>query len=151
VLRTLSKFAGLAGLRLGYGIFTPEIAAALWKVKAPYNLNHAAQVAGVAALSDLPWLRDKAARILAGRAVLEAGLAALPGVRVYPSAANFLLLRMLGGPAAADNVYEGLRERGILIRRYSHGPLLGCLRVSVGTEEQNAILLKEMERLCPTL
>jgi histidinol-phosphate aminotransferase len=57
---------------------------------------------------------------------------------------------MLGGPAAADNVYEGLRERGILIRRYSHGPLLGCLRVSVGTEEQNAILLKEMERLCPT-
>jgi histidinol-phosphate aminotransferase len=150
VLRTLSKFAGLAGLRLGYGVFTPEIAAALWKVKAPYNLNLAAQVAGVAALGSLPWLRDKVARILGGRALLETGLAALPGVRTYPSAANFLLLRMRGGPAAADAVYEGLRQRGILIRRYGHGPLIGCLRISVGTEEQNAVLLKEMERLCRT-
>ena len=150
VLRTLSKFAGLAGLRLGYTVVVPEIAEALWKIKAPYNVNLAAQVAGVAALRDLPWLQDKLARLVAGRQALEAGLATVPGLQLYPSAANFVLVRLAGGQPAADALHAGLLARGILVRRYSHAPLEGCLRLSVGTEAQNAILLEEVHRLCPT-
>ena len=146
ILRTLSKFAGLAGLRVGYGLFAPEIARALWKIKAPYNVSVAAQVAGVAALADLPWLEEKAALLRAGRDWLVAQLGALPGLRVYPSAANFVLAR-LPGTGAADRIHDGLQARGILIRRYARAPLEGCLRFSVGTAAQNARLMEEVRRL----
>jgi histidinol-phosphate aminotransferase len=107
-------------------------------------------VAGVAALREIGWITDKLARILAGRRVLETGLTAIPGLRIYPSATNFLLVRVRGGQTVADALHLGLQERGILVRRYSRAPLDGCLRISVGTEEQNAILLEEVCRLCPT-
>ena len=150
VLRTLSKFAGLAGLRLGYAVCDLEIARALNKVRAPYNVNLAAQAAGVAALRDLPWIEDKLTRLQAERARLAAVFATLPGLHPYPSVANFLLVQVADGPPAADRLYSGLLERGILIRRYSREPLRGCMRISVGTEAQNAILLEEMQRLCLT-
>ena len=146
ILRTLSKFAGLAGLRVGYGLFTPEIARTLWKIKAPYNVSVAAQVAGVAALGDRPWLEEKAALIRAGRDWLAAQLAAVPGLRVYPSAANFVLAR-LPSAGAADRMHDGLQARGILIRRYTRAPLEGCLRFSVGTVAQNVRLMEEVCRL----
>ncbi len=150
ILRTLSKLGGLAGLRLGYALAGPPIVRALWRVKAPYNVNSAAQVAGVAALREWPWIADKLARIQAGRTTLTAGLGAISGLHVYPSAANFLLLRVAGGQPAADALYTGLRACGILIRRYGPGPLAGCLRLSVGTEAQNARLVAEVQRLCLT-
>ncbi|HUS16514.1 MAG TPA: histidinol-phosphate transaminase [Chloroflexia bacterium] len=151
VLRTLSKLAGLAGLRVGYACLAPVLAAALWKMKAPYNVNIAAQVAGVAALHDPDWIADKLARLRAGRQFLTDHLAALPGLQVYPSAANFLLMRVAGGPSAAEHLYAGLRARGILIRSYGPGPLAGCLRISVGTEAQNARVIEEVQQLWPTL
>jgi histidinol-phosphate aminotransferase len=146
ILRTLSKFAGLAGLRVGYGLFAPEIARALWKIKAPYNVSVAAQVAGVAALADLPWLEEKAARIRAGRDWLAGALGALPGLHVYPSAANFVLAR-LPDAGAADRMHDGLQARGILIRRYTRAPLEGCLRFSVGTTAQNTLLMEEVRQI----
>ncbi|HMA35137.1 MAG TPA: histidinol-phosphate transaminase [Chloroflexia bacterium] len=149
VLRTLSKVAGLAGLRVGYGVMVPTIARALWKIKAPYNVNLAGQVAGAAALRETAWIADKIARIRAGRDQLATALGVLPGLQVYPSAANFVLLRLAGGGPAAAALAAGLRAQGILIRRYSQGPLLGCVRISVGTEVQNTTLLQEVRRLCP--
>ncbi|MDQ2808054.1 MAG: histidinol-phosphate transaminase [Chloroflexota bacterium] len=150
ILRTLSKLGGLAGLRLGYALGSPAIIRTLWRVKAPYNVNAAAQVAGVAALREWPWIAERLARIQAGRDVLAAGLAAWPGLHVYPSAANFLLVRVTAGQAAADAIYAGLRAQGILIRRYGPGPLGGCLRISVGTEAQNGRVLQEVQQLCLT-
>jgi len=149
ILRTLSKLGGLAGLRLGYALAAPPIVRALWRMKAPYNVNAAAQVAGVAALRDWPWIAERLARIQAGRDLLATGLRAVPGLHVYPSAANFLLVRVIAGQAAADALYAGLRAQGILIRRYSSGSLGGCLRISVGTEAQNARVLQEVQQLCP--
>ena len=135
---------------MGYGLFAPEIARALWKIKAPYNVSVAAQVAGVAALADLPWLEDKAA-LHPGRARLAGGASCwpLPGLQVYPSAANFVLAR-LPSAAAAGRMHDGLQARGILIRRYTRAPLDGCLRFSVGTAAQNARLMEEVRRLWAT-
>ncbi len=150
VLRTLSKVAGLAGLRLGYAVATPEIANALQRVRAPFNVNLAAQVAGAAALADGAWLVENAARLRAGRDRLAAGLGAMPGLHVYPPSANFVLVGVAGGQPAAEGLYAGLRARGILIRRYGSGALSGCLRISVGTEAENARLLEEVHALWPT-
>lgn len=150
ILRTLSKLGGLAGLRLGYALAAPPIVQALWRMKAPYNVNTAAQVAGVAALREWPWIAERLARIQAGRELLAAGLRAVPGLHVYPSAANFLLVRVTAGQAAADALYGGLRAQGILIRSYSSSPLGGCLRISIGTEAQNRRVLQEVQQLCPT-
>jgi histidinol-phosphate aminotransferase len=144
VLRTFSKWAGLAGLRVGYALCHEELIGHLWKIKQPYNVNVAAEVAAVASLEDLDERMDTVRRLIAERERLQGALAELPGLRVYPSHANFILCRVTGGgegDARALAIRDALRRRGILIRYFNKPGLTDCIRVSVGTPGQNDALL----------
>ncbi|MBK9713521.1 MAG: histidinol-phosphate transaminase [Kouleothrix sp.] len=145
VLRTFSKWAGLAGLRIGYGLFHEELIEHLWKIKQPYNINVAAQAAALGSLEDLDYLRDKVACIVAERERVFCQLSAAPGLLVYPSKANFLLCRVLSGDAAA--LKDDLMRRGILVRYFNKAGLRDCIRFSIGTPEQNDVLLAALEEL----
>ncbi len=130
VLRTFSKWAGLAGLRVGYGIVPPSIAEQLWKVKPPFNVNLAAEAAVWATLEDLGEVQQRLRLIVEERERMAAGLAAVPGIHVWPSVANFLLIAIPG--ESADALREHLATRGIAVRAYSHRRLRNAIRISIG-------------------
>ena len=148
VMRTLSKM-GLAGLRLGYLAAHPDWIGQLEKCRLPYNINALTQASACFALDHLDVLERHTARIRADRLVLHDALARIPGVeRVWPSQANFITCRVAAGSAAG--VHEGLRERGVLIKKLdgTHPALTDCLRVTVGTPEENARFLDAMTEVC---
>ena len=149
VLRTFSKWAGLAGLRVGYGIFPAAIIAHLWKIKQPYNVNVAADAAARASLADLPALRANVERLIAARERLERALAAIPWLRPYPSRANFVLCRVTG-MNAAELRSRLAQEHGILVRHYSTPGLQDCVRISAGTPEQVDRLLRALREIGET-
>jgi histidinol-phosphate aminotransferase len=141
VLRTFSKWAGLAGLRAGYGVFPAELIRHLWKIKQPYNLNVAAAAAVLASLEDRTHLLANVAKLVAERPRMLAALGSVPGWQVYPSDANFLLCRL---PSARD-AKEGLRRAGIMVRSYFGKPgLRDCLRISVGLPEHTDRLVEAL-------
>jgi histidinol-phosphate aminotransferase len=139
VMRTVSKL-GLAGIRLGYLVGRPEWIAEFNKVRQAYNVNVLTQAAASFVLERLEVLEEQAKRILAEREGLGRALAALPGVTVYPSAANFFLVRVRD----ADRTYEALRRQGVLVRNLNGPGLANCLRITVGTPDENRILLTAM-------
>lgn len=145
VMRTVSKI-GLAGLRFGYLAGHPDWIAQLNKVRPPYNLDVLTQAAVLTVLRHKPVLDEQAARLRADREPLAAALAALPGVRVFPSAANFVLARF-SGKLDGNAVHLALKTRKILVRNFSNAhPLLAdCLRISVGTPAENAALLSALQ------
>jgi len=144
-LRTFSKWAGLAGLRVGYGIVHEALASFLWKIKQPYNLNVAAELAALASLDDREYLLANVARLLAERERLVAALAELPWLHAYPSQANFVLCRLRGRTAA--DLRETLARQGILVRYYHKPGLSDCVRISVGRPEQTDALLDALRAL----
>lgn len=146
ILRTLSKL-GLAGLRLGILIGAANWLDELNKVRLPLNVNVLTEASATFALQHYDVLLAQAAQICADRAVLLAGLQQLPGVTAYPSRANFILFRV--ATERADEVYEGLKTHGILIRNLSvpGTALAGCLRVTVGTPAENSAFLSAMARV----
>ena len=139
VLRTVSKL-GLAGIRLGYLAGRPEWIAELNKVRQVYNVNVLTEAAATFVLEHLDVLEAQAAEIRAERGKLQTGLAALRGLTVFPSAANFFLVRV----ADAGKTYEALRRQGVLVRNL-HPGLANCLRVTVGTPDENRILLNALK------
>jgi histidinol-phosphate aminotransferase len=145
VLRTFSKLAGLAGLRVGYGAFPLALMPHLWKIKQPYNVSVAAATAAVAALGDLPWLEDKVARIIEERARFGTGLAAVPYLRPYPSQSNFILCRVVGRDAR--ELKMALEGEGILVRYYRKPRLSDHVRFTVGKPEQTDAVLAALARL----
>jgi len=136
VLRTVSKL-GLAGIRLGYLAGRPEWIREFNKARQAYNVNALTQAAAIYALEHLEVLEEQAARIRKERAALGAALAALPGVKVVPSEANFLLLRV----PDADRADARLRRQGVLVKNLNGPSMPNCLRVTVGTPDENRILL----------
>ncbi len=147
VLRTFSKWAGLAGLRVGYGVFPKEVIHALWRLKSPYNVNAVAQVAALATLQDLDQALENVARIREERARLIKLLKGLSFLTVFESQANFVLCR-LEGVSVAD-VRQKLEPRGILIRYFDRPGLDNYIRISVGTVAQTDALivaLRELDR-----
>ncbi len=145
VLRTFSKWAGLAGLRVGYGVFPEALMPALWRLKSPYNVNVAAQVAALATLADAHVARERAERLVAERERLHAAIAALPAFRVYPSDANFLLVDARG--VGVERLREAMEARGIILR-YHGGPALeGHVRITIGTPAQNDAVLGVLRSL----
>jgi histidinol-phosphate aminotransferase len=131
MFRTFSKAWALGGLRVGYLLGHPELVAELLKVKLPYNVGHAAAVAALATLEAERAKRRRVAALRARRADWTALLAGF-GLEVFPSEANFVLIR-LPGAAEARRLHSGLLERGVLVRDVGGGPgLEGCLRVTVG-------------------
>lgn len=145
VLRTVSK-VGMAGMRLGYAVAMPEWIAELDKVRPPYNVNALTQAAALALLEDAGWIAEQSAAIRAERTRLESALRRLPGTTVFPTQTNFVLVRV----GDANALFEGLRARRILVKNL-HGwhPLLAqCLRITVGTPEENDALLVACADLC---
>ena len=142
VLRTFSKRAGLAGLRIGYGAFPADVVPFLWKAKQPYNVSVASEQAALAALANPGYLAEVRRLLVEERARLFALLAAQPGLHPYPSQANFVLVRVDGGAAAAAELRRRLAEEwGIMVRYYSSpAQLAGCIRVSVGKPEHTVAL-----------
>ena len=143
VLRTFSKALALAGLRVGYLLAAPELVVEIDKARLPYNLNFFSQLAAEAALDDWGSVSGAISRILREREALGAALARVPGVRCYPSDANFLLIELQD--ARPRPVFEALAAQGILVRDVSRYPRLGrCLRISVGSPEESLALLEAL-------
>ncbi|HEU4853224.1 MAG TPA: histidinol-phosphate transaminase [Telluria sp.] len=142
VMRTLSKL-GLAGIRLGYMSAAPALLAEFDKVRPPYNVNVLTQIAAEFALDHLDVLGAQAASLREARASLSAALARLPGVQVYPSAANFLLIRV----PDSDQACARLLANRVLAKNMSkmHPLLANCIRVTVSTPDENAAFLKALE------
>ena len=134
VMRTLSKL-GLAGIRLGYAVGRPEWIREFDKVRSPYNVNSLTHAVAERILAHHDVLEAQAQAIVAERGRLDAELRKLPRVTVFPSDANFILVRVPDAAAA----FEGMRRRGVLIKNLHTGvPLLdGCLRLTIGTPEEN--------------
>ena len=145
VLRTFSKWAGLAGLRVGYGIFPHWILSHLLKIKQPYNVNVAGTTAALASLSDVLRLQQNVRKIVAERERLYQALAGFDFLEPYPSEANFILCRVIGKDAA--ELKAKLAERGILIRYFDTPSLRDHVRISVGTPVQTAVLLETLSTL----
>jgi histidinol-phosphate aminotransferase len=144
VLRTFSKWAGLAGFRIGYGAFPGWLAPAIWKVKSPFNVTTPAAVAAIAALSDVEAIHEVVSAIRGQRDRMAAELAHFPGLTVYPSEANFLLVRV--EPAfgrSALEIYSTLKELGILVRPFED---MNCLRITAGRPEQVDALLNALDK-----
>lgn len=138
VMRTVSKL-GLAGIRLGYLAGRPEWLMEINKVRQAYNVSVLTQAAAGYILENIEVLEAQAEAILGERATLADHLSNLPGVTVYPSAANFFLTRV----PDAVHTFEHLKARGVLVRNFhgAHPLLSNCLRITVGTPEENRILL----------
>ena len=143
VLRTVSKL-GLAGIRLGYLAGRPEWIAQINKVRQAYNVNVLTQAAALFMLEKLDVLEQQAAEIRKERGSLGQALSSLAGVKVFPSEANFFLVRVPG----AERVYEALRQQNVLVRNL-HPGLRDCLRVTVGTPDENRILLAALREALP--
>lgn len=143
VMRTFSKWAGMAGLRLGYAALSAEFADYLERIRPPYNVNAAAMVAGLATLDDLEAVQANVDRLIAERERLHEALAALSWLEPLPSQANFILCRVRGHEPR--EVADALAQRGILIRRFSNPALAGYVRITVGRPEQNDALLAVLE------
>ena len=142
LMRTLSKF-GLAGVRLGYMMGPKALIAEIDKVRPPYNISVLNYECALFALEHREVFAAQAQDVVAQRAVLFDALSALPGVKAWHSDANMILIRV---PDAA-RAFEGLRNRKVLVKNISkmHPLLANCLRLTVGTADENAQLLAALE------
>ena len=145
VLRSLSKWAGLAGLRIGYGIFPPLIVEQLMKIKQPYNVNLAAQVAVQASLADLEYLQRTVKAIISERERLFEKLRKLKFLNPFPSMANFIFCPVVEGDA--QRMHQELRKRGIFVRHFDTPLLRNSLRISIGKPEHSDILIEALQRI----
>jgi histidinol-phosphate aminotransferase len=140
MLRTFSKMFGLAGLRLGYGIMPADLADYLMRTRSPFSVNILAEKAGMAAMDDTSFLEATRRVVLEGRRQLAQGMEAC-GCEVYPSQANFLLVRPPVDPAV---VCDTLLKQGIIIRSLDSYNLSSWFRVSIGSPEENTMFLQAL-------
>jgi histidinol-phosphate aminotransferase len=145
VLRTFSKWAGIAGLRIGYGIFTPAITDTLIKVKPPYSINLAASVAAQESIKDAGYLLGTCRMMIEERSRLFEKLSKLDFLKPVPSQANFILCEVLRGDARWFQ--DELEKRGILIRYYNTALLKNYFRISVGKPEQTDRIIMALQEL----
>jgi len=138
VIRTLSKSASLAGMRIGYAIGDKYLIDCINRIKPPYNLDRIAVSAGVAALEDIDYIRANSRRLIASRKFLTQELSKL-SFKVYPSQANFILVKCEQIPA--KDLYLKLKDRKILIRYWDKPRLSDCVRITIGSEEENEKLI----------
>jgi histidinol-phosphate aminotransferase len=152
ITRTFSKAMGMAGLRVGYLMAHPELAAQISKAKLPYNINQFSLIAAEVALDNASRFRPAIDAILEERERLGGELRSILGVRLFPTAANFFLFEVAVPPRT---VFDDLYRQNVLIRDVSSYPMLSnCLRVSVGTREENdrflAALRAGIQKAAPT-
>lgn len=143
VLRTFSKAMGLAGLRVGYLLASPALVREIDKARLPYNINFFSQMAAMAVVDAYGELEERVVQLSRLREELQATLGRMPGVKAYPSQANFILMELAEADPKA--VFESLHRRGVLVRDVTSYPMLSrCLRVTVGTEEENEAFLRAL-------
>lgn len=145
VLRTFSKWAGLAGLRVGYGVFPDELMPHLWKIKQPYNVSVAASAAAYASLQNAEQLHAITAKIVAERERLFSCLRDISYLQPFPSQANFILCKVIGRQAA--ELKTALAQRGILVRYFNRPGLRQYIRISVGKPEYTDVLTTALHDL----
>lgn len=145
IVRTFSKWAGLAGLRVGYVIAAPALANALHQLRAPYNVNRAGLIAARESLNDVAYLMNNARALMAEQERMRSELAKLGWLEPLPSRANFLLVRVRG--REPQSIKQQLAQKGILIRAFQAARLREYLRISIGTPEMNKATLNALEML----
>lgn len=145
ILRTFSKWAGLAGLRVGYGFFPTPLMSHLWKMKQPYNVSVAASTAAIVSLNQAAELETNGRKIVAERERLYEALSAVPWLHPFPSQANFILCRVLDRPA--KTIREHLAKQGILIRYFQKPGVEDCIRLSVGRPQDTDRLIKALRTM----
>ncbi|HEY0613783.1 MAG TPA: histidinol-phosphate transaminase [Candidatus Elarobacter sp.] len=143
VLRTHSKLYGLASLRFGYALGDSELIAYAQRVRLPFNVSRPAALAALAAIDDLEFVRRSLETNEAGKAYLYPAFEKL-GLHAYPTAANFVAVAV---PGTATEAYEALLRRGIVTRSGDALGMPGRLRITIGTPEQNALLIEALESL----
>ena len=136
VLRTFSKWGGIAGMRVGYATGVTESIDVMLRAKQPYNISAASQAAALGSLEDVAVLDERAQILVAERDRLAGAMLSSEWLEPFPSDTNFLLVRVLDG-RSGDEVSEELRKRGIFVRVYSGSRLEDAFRISMGTPEQN--------------
>lgn len=145
-LRTFSKSFGLAGLRLGYGIFPPGLANFYWRARLPFSVNIIAEAAGIAALQDSAFREETLKTVREGRQMLASALTDL-GFKVWPSHANFLLIQPPQDIINAHKLHEELLKKGIIIRALDSYKLPEHLRVSIGNKQENRQFLEAVKNI----
>ncbi|HEX7617291.1 MAG TPA: aminotransferase class I/II-fold pyridoxal phosphate-dependent enzyme, partial [Verrucomicrobiae bacterium] len=145
VLRTFSKWAGMASLRVGYCIAPKSIAAKILQIKSPENVNSAGIVAALASLEDREYLLANVRRINEERTRLAGALAQLGFLQPLPSRANFILCRVIGRDGR--KIYDALANRDILIRVFNSPRLRDFVRIAVGTPEENLLLIQALKEI----
>jgi histidinol-phosphate aminotransferase len=145
ILRTFSKWAGLAGLRIGYGIFPNDLISHLWKIKQPYNVSVAASTAAIISLQNLGKLKSNRDRIVAERERISTFLKEIPWLVPYPSQTNFILCKVIGRNASDIKII--LAEQGILIRHFQKPGLDDHIRISVGKQADTEILINQLNKM----
>ena len=142
VMRTLSKF-GLAGVRLGYMVGAAALVAEIDKLRPPYNVSALNAEAALFAMEHADEYARQAAILRAERERLQAALKGIPPVHAYPSEANMILIRM----PDAKRAFEGMKRRGVLVKNVSglHPLLANCLRITVGTPQENELMLEALK------
>lgn len=150
VMRTVSKL-GLAGLRLGYIAGSKEIIEQLNKIRLPYNINSLTQVTAEFALNNPDLFKQQTEQICVDRTFVLEQLNEISGITAFNSSANFILFKT--GKNQANIIFEGLKDRGILIKNLSAqgGLLTDCLRVTIGKPEENKAFIKSLSETCITL
>ena len=145
VLRTFSKWAGLAGLRVGYGVLPPQINDVIYKMKMPYNVTIAAQIAVRETFADMPYIQGTIESIIAERPRLFDKLKEQGSLDPIPSRSNFILCRVLKGNA--KQIKQDLEKRGIFIRYFDTPQLQNMIRISVGKPEQTDAVIEALNQL----
>ncbi|XP_039012318.1 LOW QUALITY PROTEIN: histidinol-phosphate aminotransferase, chloroplastic-like [Hibiscus syriacus] len=146
VLRTFSKRAGLAGIRVGYGSFPLSIIEYLWRAKQPYNVSVAAEVAACAALQNPKYLEMVKEALVQERDRLFKLLQEVPFLNPYPSYSNFILCEVTSG-MDAKKLKDDLSKMGVMVRHYNNKELKGYIRVTAGKPEQTNALMECLRRL----
>jgi len=148
ILRTLSKI-GFAGLRVGILAASPGIVQELNKIRLPYNINSLSQTVAIRALKHREVINRQISVLISERKKLYNEFSNLAGVTVYPSETNFIMIRTL---ADASAIHKELKQKGILIKNLSKpGPLRNCLRVTIGTPEENKEFIAELKRVIASI
>jgi histidinol-phosphate aminotransferase len=145
IIRSFSKWAGLAGLRIGYAISNSELIQRILQIKQPYNINSAAEFVAINAIKNKENLFKKVKILMEQKDKIYEFLLKKKEIKVYPSRANFVLCDF--NDLSADNVFEGLAKKGIFVRKFSNQFINNALRISAGTPDQTRKLLQELEEL----
>ena len=146
VLRTMSKWAGLAGLRIGYGIMDDALVNHIIDIKSPYNVNVAAEAAALASLEDSEYLLGNVKSIVDDREEMFSALEEIDGVKPWPSQGNYILCQ-LDGPEKAGDMVSQLADKGIFVRNFGSDRLTDCFRVAIGTPDENATFLNAVREI----